>query len=350
MIRAAKLVAKQIHVGTPEAGFDVQLELEDSVAFHFHNFESLTTIKGEAVMSPKFSCAGYEWILEIYPGGDSNSEDGMVAVNLRNKSPSEVLTRFEIILMQKSGKIRKTRCSEGERLFTSNYRWGWCNFYSRDDILDESESVLNEGSLTFVVVIKPSEGFRGLPVKPRHESTLAANIFKLYGNEETVDVAFKVDNAMFYAHKMILEVQAPELFELVEQFNLDTPMLINDVKPIVFGMMLKYVYGKRICEDDWNEHFKQILDASGKYGFSELKLEAEAQYMVNMSLTVDNVVNELLYVDGTHCLDAKREIIKYIVKNGKSVLASSSFPKLAESSELMTEVMMEFANSNESKN
>ena len=43
---------------------------------------------------------------------------------------------------------------------------------------------------------------------------------------------------------------------------------------------------------------KPILIASGKYGLSVLRVEADAWYLKNLDLSVDNAIDELLYADG----------------------------------------------------
>ena len=101
-------------------------------------------------------------------------------------------------------------------------------------------------------------------------------------------------------------------------------MPTKDVEPDVFQMMLRYVYDMEIIFPwEWKEHSKEILQAAGKYGFSALKSEAEAWHLKNLELMVENVIDELLYSDGTHCLDLKNANIMFIVENGQRVLASS---------------------------
>ena len=348
--------ARNIHVGTPTDDFP----LEESVTVHFHDFNSLTIVKNEAVESPKFTCAGHEWKFVIYPGGHRSSADGMISVYLENESGSELVASAEIALMKSSGGAYKTLVLIEKFFATTGSNtdiWGWREFVSRGKVLDESKNILNKGTLTFVVRIKPYKEYcRRSIVK---QSNLVDDIFKLFGEDSTADMAFSVGGRMifgnsvggrmFFGHKLILKVRAPELFQLAEQFDLDTPMPINDVNPELFEMMLKHLYGKSISSYYWKKHSKQILLASDKYGFSGLNLEAEAQHILFMTLTAENAVDELLYADGHHCMDLKKAVIEYIVKNGKTVLASSSFPKLAESPELMTEVMRQFAESNGSK-
>ena len=342
--------AREIHVGTPAADFP----FDESVTVHFHRFNSLTTVKGELVESPKFTCAGYNWCLDIYPGGSFNAADGMVSVYLSNRSSTEeVIAKYEISLMMRCGRTYKTKITSGhftvEQEVDKTYylRGGWQNFASRNIILNESNDILKEGTLTFVVRIMPDKEYcrRSIVKQPN----LVDDIFKLFGEDSTADMAFSVGGRMIFGHRLILKVRAPELFQLAEQFDVDTPMPINDVDPELFEMMLKHLYGKSISSYYWRKHSKQILEASDKYGFSELNLEAEAQHILFMTLTAENAVDELLYADGHHCMDLKKAVIEYIVQNGKTVIASASFPKLAESPELMTEVMRQFAEANGSK-
>ena len=341
--------AREIHVGTPADDFD--FSLGDSVIVHFHDFESLTSVRGEAVSSPTFNCAGYEWCLEVYSGGNIRANDGMVSVFLCNKSSVKVHANFEIAVIMSSGRIYAK--SYGDYMFGATVdvdeTWGWKHFAKRDVILDgSSNNILNKGTLAFLLRILPNKGNCWL-VKFNQQSTLNKNIFKLFGDETIADVAFEVSGSIFYGHKQVIKAQAPELFQLADQFDMDTPMPISGVDFKIFEIMLKHVYGGQIHCSVWKEHSKQILEASGKYGFSALKIEAEAWHAHHVNLTVDTAVDELLYADGTHCLDLKKVVMEYIAENGKAVLASPSFPKLAESTELMTEVMMQLAESNESK-
>ena len=71
--------------------------------------------------------------------------------------------------------------------------------------------------------------------------------------------------------------------------------------------------------------------------------------MKNLNLSVDNVIDELLYADGNHCLLMKKAATDFIVENGQAVIASPSYAKLAESTELMTEIMLELSKLSDSR-
>jgi hypothetical protein len=69
--------------------------------------------------------------------------------------------------------------------------------------------------------------------------------------------------------------------------------------------------------DDWTDNLRCVLKAADKYGFPGLKVEAEKWYVKATTLTVDNVIHELLYADGNghalmkkncdwvHCLECR---------------------------------------------
>jgi hypothetical protein len=79
--------AREIHVGTPAPDFP----LKESITVHIHDFANLTTVRDEVVESSTFALAGFEWSLGIFPGGDDELGEGMIAVYLHNKSPTKVI-------------------------------------------------------------------------------------------------------------------------------------------------------------------------------------------------------------------------------------------------------------------
>lgn len=58
-----------------------------------------------------------------------------------------------------------------------------------------------------------------------------------------------------------------------------------------------FLAGNRLllCKYHTKGKSKQILEASGKCAVSTLKLEAEAWYVKDLTLTMNNAIDELLY-------------------------------------------------------
>lgn len=323
---------KDIHVGKPPAEYHLE---EDRVQIHFHDFEILTSTKGASVDSPNFVCAGHEWYLSLYPGGGSSSKDGMVSVFLGSHSQIEIEVDFDIVCKTKSGDSFQKYRGSGIK-YAKVHSWGWLDFLERDKILDASNNVLINGTLVFEVRVRPTSDYYCRDVKPR--PTLGEKFFL---NEESSDVAFKVKGRVFHAHQIVLKAQAPDLAELTESYDKESPLPIKDVDPKIFEIMLRFVYGQDICPAEWHEHSKDILDAAGKYGFADLKSDAEAWYvkMAKKTFTVENAVDELLYADGKDCPLLKHAAVDFIVEHGEEVIESESYEKLDESPELRKEVM-----------
>ena len=338
-----------IHIGMPIDGY--HFPSEEYITFHFHDFENLSTPKGEFIWSPTFSLAGHEWRMQLFPRGSRTATEGMVSVQLWNKSPKRIiLSRADIALMKSNGDEYKTETRKDvyfdplDGIAAGRIIW---DFVTRNEILDETNDILNNGTLTIRVLMRSSKNCYCSTVRP--QSILVQNISKLFGNRETADVAFNVSDQIHYAHRLILQAQVPELFELAEQFDIDNPMPIKDVESEVFAIMLSYVYGEIIHAHVWEEYSKAILEASGKYGFSVLRSEAEVWCAKHLTLTVDRAIDELMYADGNFCLALKKAVMNFIVENGQAVLASPSYDKLAESPKLVKELLMELAKSNEGR-
>ena len=310
--------------------------LEERVLVHYHNFAKL---EAYAFKSPKFTCAGHKWYLKLYPRGREVKE-GMITFALGTDSTSKIVVDFDIMLKKKTGdNFTASSVTKTEFPKCNNAGWGWPSYASRDEILDASNNILNKGTLTFEVRIRPHDD--DICRRAIKKSPVADDIYRLYLDKETTDVAFKVKTDVFHAHKLILKSRVPELAELAEPYGTDNPIPIRDVEPDIFGTMLKYAYGKDIDTNYWKENAKQLLDASGKYGFTELKSKAEAWHVINLQqeFTIDNAVDELLYADGKSCPLLKKAAMDFIIDHGEEVIESESYGKLDESPQLRKEVM-----------
>eukprot|EP00956_Cyclotella_meneghiniana_P010908 scaffold15241_cov65-Cyclotella_meneghiniana.AAC.1 len=325
-------IIADVHVGEPHD--DWYHALDERVRIHFHNFANLPQEKGMVLKSSKFTCCGHEWYLNLYPRGDSGAREGMISVFLCTKLTSKIVVDFDIILKKKTGDHFKVSSGSGTKTeFPKPGGWGRKNYASRDRILDASNNVMNNGTLTFEVRIKPNEDYCSRIATP--QTSMADDVYNnLYQDEDSADVAFSVDTRVFHAHKAILKARVPELADLAEPYDTENPIPIKDVDPQIF-----------------EEHAKQVLDAAGKYGFANLKSKAEAWHVKNLNknFAVDNVVDELLYADGKNCPLLKKAAMDFILEHGEEVIKSESYEKLDEAPKLRKEVMMAFASNNKRK-
>eukprot|EP00956_Cyclotella_meneghiniana_P007523 scaffold10172_cov62-Cyclotella_meneghiniana.AAC.10 len=328
-----------VHFGSPPADF-VDAPYFSQIV-HFHNFESLAETKGDVVESPEFSYAGQKWVLQLYPHGDNASKNGRVSIFIASTTP----TAFggDLKLEMKYAHLTLSRnFSKTETFKLGGERWGWHDFVHRQDVTSSNQRVLNKGTLTLEVTIKPDPGNINPFVKESGNSTA-------FLNDKFADVAFKVKGQIFPSHKIILSCHAPELAELCETFDVTSPMPIDDVEPDIFQLMLGFIYDKAIDESEWraqaaylidpSHHNKSILRAAGKYGICNLKSEAEFWYVRFLELTVDNVIDNLLYADGNNLLTLRKAAKKFIVHEAKNVF-SSSYSRISESPALLQELLV----------
>jgi hypothetical protein len=136
----------------------------------------------------------------------------------------------------------------------------------------------------------------------------------------------KIEPVSFSAHRLIVENCSSIFAELCESHNDNTSQIqINDVKPDVFRLLLSYIYGGKVSEDDMALHAREIIDAADKYGVVNLKLEAEASLVEGTTFTIENVMELLLYADSKNLALLKEAAMDYMMENRDEVLETISF-------------------------
>eukprot|EP00984_Skeletonema_dohrnii_P027462 scaffold17002_cov75-Skeletonema_dohrnii-CCMP3373.AAC.2 len=296
----------------------------------FDNFEELPSDKGQGAISSTFSCFGNQWGIQLYPGGHSESLTGMVAVFLERCSEGRELAiqhSFKFI-----GDVERT-IRLGESVFAVSDSYGWYDVLPRSEIIDDG--FLENGALTLYVGIQLEEF---IPKNPA--SSIMLNMFN---DENSADVVFEIcehqksdsesdrkraktsTEKLYYAHRLILQHHSAELSALCATSDGMTPIIITDVKPEVFRHLLCYVYGGDISDDDFAVHEKDFINAADKYGVTNLKLEAEVWYVNNTEITIDNVIDNLLYADAMNCALLKEAVMDFIVENKEEVMQRVSF-------------------------
>ena len=307
----------------------------------FDKYVDLPSEKGQAVYSSEFSCFGSQWKVIIYPGGEPSSLDGMVGLYLyRSSEGKKLAVKYSLAVGVTDGSDRISR--QGRDIYDGcgSHSWGWDDFCSRRDIIgnhdgddglyDRGEGYLVKGALSVHVGIQLDQF---IPKNPASSITL-----KLFDDENSADVVFEIneqqkqsetENArkraktsaakLYHAHRFILQHHSQELSALCATSDGTNPIIINDVKPEVFRYVLYYVYGGEITEDDFVGHERDIINAADKYGVTNLKLEAEVWYVNNTDITIDNMIDTLLYAHAMNCALLKELVMDFIVKNKEEV-------------------------------
>ena len=331
------------HVGTAPPGYNQQEWVTHTV--HWHGFASLSLVRGESVVSPEFLLLGNPWRLELLQSGNNaNAVEGMVSIFLRNMSNRAIDVDFGVGVNDGFGKQVAYERAATPRNFApvggddgDDHCWGFFNFAKRSKLM----SSLVDGTLVIEVRMRLS-----VPTKSVHppfipENPLTKMIQGLFLDEKYSDIVFEVaegkgkNSAMkvaktapvsFPAHRVIIENCSSIFAELCESHDDGTTQVqINDVIPNIFRLLLSYIYGGKVSENDMVLHARDIIDAADKYGVINLKLEAEASFVVGATFTIENVMGLLLYADSKNLALLKEATMDYMMENRDEVLETISF-------------------------
>ena len=179
--------------------------------------------------------------------------------------------------------------------FDGDSSHGWTRFIKRSRLQEPGNLI--DGTLTIELTIKlKSDDESKSQVNFIPKNQFGKLMLNMLLDEDTADVLFVVSGKQYFAHRVVLKACAPELARLCEEYDVSTPVIIPDVEPQVFKMLLKYVYGGEV-EVDWKNDAKTYINAADKYGITGLKVNAEAWYVTHSKFTVDDAIEDLLYAD-----------------------------------------------------
>jgi len=334
----------RVDVGTPPTQWSNNFEGWKTINVCFHGFADLTTTRGEYVRSPEFSCLGHQWLLALFPGGKADSAEGCVAIILANKSNTSIKISYGFSARDADGKevvYHKPQTNEFGTLVNNASNNARCrsNFAQRSTIMD----ILVDGSLVIEVRMKSMSTDKS-PTQFIPTNPLCKNVLELFMDEESADVVFEVDNGSscqseehtnkklktttsIYAHRLILKNNASALYEMCGTAGEEgiTTVSITDVKPKIFEHMLYYAYGGKLSDIKLKANAKDIINACDKYGVVHLKLEAEAYYVKSSTISMDNIMDNLLYADSKNLALLKEAVMDYILANKGDIIGKVSF-------------------------
>jgi len=309
--------------------------------------------------SPEFVCFGHRWRLSIHPGGivegsEKKAKDGFASLYLCHLTDESISLQYSLCVRDPSNKdyiIQKF--AQGCMTFNDeNEACGAHSFCKHKTLLNN----LVYGRLIVEVQMK-------LTTKPSianavfvPENPLSSNTQKMFLDESSADCIIEVDRILstspckkakiepvkFPVHQLILKQCAPMLAELCSNSKSgvdgDIPSVqISDIKPDALRSLLRYVYGGKVLYNSSN--IKDIIDAADKYGIVHLKLEAESKYVKRTTISLENVMDNLLYADAKNLALLKEAAMDYIVENKLAVLEEVSFKDCPGTPTLMKDVL-----------
>ena len=227
---------------------------------------------------------------------------------------------------------------------------GHKKFAERAAVLDPENGFLLNGSLTLEIEIRILQPQRRIwtPTDATAAKEVCSDLLKILDDADpnNADITFAVDGdseeggqEMFYAHRVILKTRSPTLAGLADESEHSAPIPIKDVRPSIFRMILRFVYGGEIpSKDILDTEAKVIVRAADEYGCTGLKLAAEAA-LASAGITTENAAEIILFADATNCAMLKEVAMEYFVQNAIDVMESDGFKQVEESPAILKELL-----------
>ncbi|EFX84061.1 hypothetical protein DAPPUDRAFT_23177, partial [Daphnia pulex] len=144
------------------------------------------------------------------------------------------------------------------------------------------------------------------------DQLVAAELGELFETMKFSDIIFNVRGREFPAHKSILVARSKyfdAMFEHPTKENLTNLIEVEDVEPVVFHEILRFIYTGKVSESTMERMPAGILAVADKYLLDQLKMECETQLTHRMS--AENCLELLL---NTHEQHPAFHLRKYAVK------------------------------------
>ena len=315
-----------VDVGTPSSEFQEW----SSAQVRFHGFANLSTAIDQYVNSSEFTFSGKQWRLRMYPGGYDGAVAGTVSIFLASLNNESSVADLRFNINKSAIQVSGVECG------STASATGWLGVVSREKVMES----LVGGALVIEVFMRFDSKAQPPPFIPENPSSCKV-IQNMFNDQESSDVTIEVgehaakSNARkkaktspttFYAHRAILQQCASVLYDMCgsgEEHS--TTIQITDVSPEIFRHLLHYIYGGKVSDDDMKSNARDIINAADKYGVSNLKLEAEASLVNSTTITIDNMMEHLLYAEAKNCALLKETVLDFMVDNNVEVLQKVSF-------------------------
>eukprot|EP00956_Cyclotella_meneghiniana_P010748 scaffold15049_cov36-Cyclotella_meneghiniana.AAC.6 len=320
-----------LHIGTPPFHF---MEFK---TIYVHNYIELSKTRSDDnfVTSPRFRCFGNnEWELVVYPGGSEQYVKPFV--QLRHCSDEEIRVNFCIMLFEGNYGDHFEIIGTKDGIFCDTFRAAH-HRVELPDISNEGDDYLDGGTLFLRVGLREIREADDDLVMPQCQP--AYDNMAVFLDDDTSDIVFDLNGTQVVAHKSIIKAHAKEFYVMCEASSMESAMLIEDVTPEIFKLMLRSLYGGIILPTEWKSNAKTILTAASKYGFNKLKYDAEVWYAKSLQFTLENVIDVFLEADGCNWVILRDAAKKYMCEHAEEVLKSESFDRLRESKSLLIEIM-----------
>ncbi|CAO2041764.1 unnamed protein product [Urochloa humidicola] len=321
---------------------------------------------GKSIRSRPFRVGGHSWIMLYLPNGHSSEYADFITVffNLDDAAssasssddpplPVKAQARFSLLHQGSSKPVPSYTRDTGLSEFSAPVR-PWGVPLIRRDLLEKSPDLLRDDCFRISCdVMIPTElrvEDRMMNNSPSHDIApvpppdLSLHLGNLLVSKHGADVAFQVAGETFMAHRCILAARSPvfraqllgAMSESADAGSGALPILVADMEPQVFRVLLAFLYSDRIIysaqEGEAIIMFQHLLVAADRYAMERLKLICEENLC--RRLDTGNVATVLALAEQHNCWGLKKACLRFMTSSPSAlnqVLATDGFQHLARS-------------------
>jgi len=279
------------------------------------NFSSRPEQKGEFFESDSFTVVSSNgvatnWKLMLYPKGTSSADEGYVSVFLKvmdtKARAAYELSCYDFEIDTSYGKGTEFQPEEPRGNENAAY-------------IDDLKKDLLFDCLSLVCEMSIQEAFF-----ESSKSQMIKDLGKAFREEHSLDVTLKCGDVSFECSKFMLKARSPVFKAMFQHNTLESQtnvVKINDIEPKVLEEMLLYIHTGEY--PNIKDLAKELLAAADFYQLDELK--NGCQSFLCETLNSENSIGILILSDKFSATKLKKEALKFISENMKSISTSSDW-------------------------
>ena len=284
------------------------------------NFSKRPEQKGQKINSNTFTVfyqnKSTNWHLQLYPKGDSKAKPGYLSYFVIAEDLKAIASFTMSISDEHGNKTEIQRCNRKEfNPFSDSVGWGCRDAISMNNL----KKWLSDDVLILVCemfVVEPIS-----EIKQNQVSQMMDDLVKAYIDKNSLDVTVTCGDASFECNKFMLTARSPvfkSMFQHEMKESQTNVVDIKDLEPKVLEDMLKYIHTGDAPKI--KDLAKELLAAADLYQLNQLK--NSCQEVLTETLDVENSIQILIISDMYSCQKLKKDALKFIIENIKSVVSS----------------------------
>jgi speckle-type POZ protein len=254
-----------------------------------------------------------DWILQLYPKGDTEENIEFMSVYLWIGFDVPVRVQCSIGVLNRDGNLMTSKTTD--LIIEPNTGTGWSQFISREQLFNKDNGLLENNTLTLAVDIEFTKmvKFATADKSPLESSSKLEQICR---NRFFTDLTIKVQDKSIRAHKLLLAENSLILYSKLLLHENQNVLELDDVSFEIAQEMINFIYDGKV--QDMEKNVDALLEAAHTNGIVRLKKFCEA-YMFE-HLSSENVHKTYKLAEQCIADELRMECVDFIAANIKEVM------------------------------